>query len=180
MDWFVSSDKTVALNLDKIINISSGGNQYNLRYGKSECENTNITQEHYFELIEFLELKNKKDENNFGAEYYVKSEVPKSTLEPTPTTPIKDDFVFKDRTEYDALNSEQKQSVKEQAVLNEILEINRHVKCDNCKKNIYIGDTCFVSNMIGSAPLDRYRLEDKIKHPTSSIPIFCSEKCKGD
>ena len=181
MNWFVSSDREIAINLDNCSEVTISAGDYRVWYQKgstSQCQFTPLNEEQYNELIKFID-PSKKDQNNFGAEYYVKSELPKSTPEPTPTTLTKDGFVFKDIIEYDAVNSEQKQSVREHAVLNEILEINEHIKCDNCKKNIYIGDTCFPDNFITSVPLDRERVKFKLKLlPTSSVPVFCSEKCK--
>jgi hypothetical protein len=146
MNWFISSDKEVMVNLDHFHKISEFDGVVKLHnFSHYNCD-IELTQEQHEELINFID-PSKKDQNNFGEEYYVKSELPKSTPEPTPATPIKDDFVFKDIIEYNEVNKrwenqekeeEQKQLVREHAVLNEILEINEHIKCDNCKKNIYI------------------------------------------
>jgi len=62
MNWFVSSDKTVALNLDNVATVAKSRNsRFYVRFNIVDAEFTlrdrELTQEHYNELIEFIEQR---------------------------------------------------------------------------------------------------------------------------
>ena len=61
MNWFVSKDRTVALNLDKFFEVKSnewkGEYEYIIVEFYGQGGIIKLSKEHYFELIEFIEQR---------------------------------------------------------------------------------------------------------------------------